>query len=109
MENKDWIALAALLFGVLNALYLYVSQSRRATKADIDNHGERLTKIEATIATLPSKDSFHALEMNVESVKGSIRVLEEGLKPVQNGIGRLERFIENIEFSTPTSARRKSK
>lgn len=93
METREWIAAAALLFTVINALYLYISQASRATKGDVREHGDRLTMLEAKVDSLPSKDGFHRLELDVADVKGSQRVMEAELKPIASAVQRIEKFL----------------
>ncbi len=101
MEAKEWISLAALIFTVGNALYLYISTASRATKGDVTKHGERLTMLEAQVASLPSKDGFHRLELDVADVKGSQRVMEAELKPIAASVQRIEKFLlESVNKST---------
>ena len=93
MGAKEWIALAALVFTIGNSLYLYISNTSRARQADLNKHGDRLTKLEARVDALPSKDGFHRLELDVADVKGSQRVMEAELKPIAASVQRIEKFL----------------
>jgi hypothetical protein len=93
MEAREWIALAALVFAIGNSLYLYISTASRATKGEVSKHGERLTMLEARVDSLPSKDGFHRLELDVADVKGSQRVMEAELKPIASAVQRIEKFL----------------
>lgn len=101
MEIRDYVAIASLAltaFALLAAFF-------RASKDEVRKHADRLTKIEAALEALPSKDGFHKLELDVSEVKGSMRVLEEGLKPLAAGMARIERFMDHITFEAPPKAR----
>lgn len=118
METRDIIAEVALAWAVISTVYIFLANTSRASKKDmaenqaavdgaLKKHSERLTKLEAVIDGLPSKDSFHKLELDVSDVKGSMRVLEEGLKPLAAGMMRIERFIERIQLDSATTRRPK--
>lgn len=107
IEVKDWIAAAALVFAIFNALVLYISQASRAAKSEVRGHGDRITKIEAQIDGLPSTDSFHKLELELSEMRGSLRVQETQQTTLINGMARIERFMEALEFNPPVRARQK--
>ena len=98
MDTRDYVSVATLAL----TLFTLFAAFFRASKDTVSKHAERLTIIEAQLASLPSKDSFHKLELDVSEVKGSMRVLEEGLKPLSAGMARIERFMDQIMFESPS-------
>ena len=93
METKDWVALAALAFTVINTMAIYIVNASKLTKGHVESHEGRLTKLESDVKALPSKDAFHRLELDVSEVKGSVRVLETELKPMASSLVRIENFL----------------
>jgi Protein of unknown function (DUF2730) len=116
MEIKDWVAMAALIFTVVNTLSIYLINASKVTKghveshegrltkmegrvAHVDSHEGRIAKLESDVAALPSKDAFHRLELDVSEVKGTTRVLETELKPISSGLMRIEKYL--LEHTLP--------
>ena len=96
MEVRDYVALGSLALTLITLVAAFF----RASKDEVRKHADRLTLIESQLNSLPSKDSFHKLELDVSEVKGSMRVLEEGLKPLSAGMARIERFMDQITFES---------
>jgi Protein of unknown function (DUF2730) len=101
MEVRDYVAIISLALTVFTLFAAFF----RASKDEVRKHGDRLTLIESQLSSLPSKDSFHKLELDVSEVKGSMRVLEEGLKPLAASMARIERFMDHITFEAPAKPR----
>ncbi len=101
MEIKDYVAIASFIL----TLITLVVASLRASKDEMRRYADRLTVVESKIAAMPSKDNMHKLELDLSELKGSVRVMEETIKPLVVGINRIEDFIENIKFAQPVATK----
>lgn len=103
MEGVDWktiIAIAALLWGVVNSFWTRYISAQSVTKHEIEKVSEKATELDhevtalkATVAQLPSKDFVHRIEKNQVALEGDMNVLKEQLEPIGVSVRRIEDFL----------------
>jgi hypothetical protein len=98
---SSWVAIGIT---VLLALYTWYANSQRATKSEVGDHGNRLTKLESAVESLPNKDTFHRLELDVTEIKGTNRVHEEKLNAIGATTQRIEKWL--LDNSEPKTTRK---
>lgn len=97
---KEWLGLIALAISFLGTVYAWLttrskenSEHLSKLSGTVDNHKERIQKIESELAHLPSKDDVTALRLAISDMGGTIGRLDEGMKGIKNTIGRVENFL----------------
>lgn len=88
------------LVGLASLFYTIVSNRGKAAEARVTMLETRIalqerlmTEVKGELEHVPGKDSAHRLEMSVERIEGSFRVLEERLKPMASTVERLQEFL----------------
>ena len=97
---SSWVAIGTT---ILLAVYTWFATSQRATKTDITTHSARLAAVEAELKSMPTKDSFHQLELAVAEVKGTVRAQEKELNTISATTTRIEKWL--LDSSTKRTAR----
>jgi uncharacterized coiled-coil protein SlyX len=59
----------------------------------VDRLEDRVTRAESEIAHLPDKDVTHRLEMTVSELRGDVRALTEGIKPIRAIADRVQEAL----------------
>ncbi len=93
------IALSQLLTFALTVWNL-VSSGSRANAKTLEKHGEVLTNLELRVAAtekaleeIPHRKDFHSLELQMSTLRGSMNVLAESLKPMQAITERMQEIM----------------
>ena len=94
-------AILAVIGAVVFILGLYFS-TKFATRSAVDaamkrldEHGQRIDRLEATVETMPGKDDYHGLVREFERQRGEISALTATLKPVADSVRRIEDYLLN--------------
>lgn len=79
---SQWVSLAALLLGIGNLLWAWISRpardvGKRVDDLDtrIDDHGQRIQRIEADISHLPTKNDVHQLDQKLIAVTTELNMI----------------------------------
>lgn len=59
-----------------------VVETKSQVNVRVDGVEDRVVKIEATMAHLPSKEATHHLELSLTEMRGELRTLAERIKPI---------------------------
>lgn len=97
-----WTSAALAVIGaVVFVLGLYFS-TKFATRSAVDaamkrleEHGQRIDRLEATVETMPGKDDYHGLVREFERQRGEMQALTATLKPVADSVRRIEDYLLN--------------
>ena len=94
-------AILAVIGAVVFILGLYFS-TKFATRSAVDaamkrldEHGQRIDRLEATVETMPGKDDYHGLVREFERQRGEMQALTATLKPVADSVRRIEDYLLN--------------
>ena len=96
MEPVTWSMISALVAGAAFALGLWNTLTKRPMREFDDlrraarAHDERLTKVEAELEALPEAAQFHDMRVLMATIKGSIDVIAERIKPVEATLNRIQ-------------------
>lgn len=98
---KSWLSLLALAISVGSSLWMIVSSGAKKTAGDLADFkkqdaeekatmmtaitrlGERVQSLEGEMRHLPTRESQHRIEVNMEKMNGRLDVLTEALKPIK--------------------------
>lgn len=118
MDGVNWgwgIAGVALAWNIINTVYTWYATTQSVTRREIEKlmgdttvFGNRLTKIEADMRSMPSAAQFHELDKKVTEVSGAIRTMEAEMKPTAISVKRIEDFLLNGHLAQvlPTRSKR---
>lgn len=92
--NYGWlIAGLALGWSVLNTAYTWYNNTQSATKRDVDQHGRDINQLQITIQNMPTKDSFHQLEISVTRLEGQSTAQGKELQAIFGAVQRIEKYL----------------
>lgn len=99
-----WQAIGAVgaLLGIANLLLTWVNLSRQPTETkmaelecDVENHGERIAKVENTIQHMPTQNDLHGVKLQLTEMIGSLRVVQSELAASNRTMRRVEDHLMN--------------
>lgn len=86
----QWASLAFSVFAFVFAIWRRRDDDVEEFETQLAKGESRLTKLEADMAHLPSKDSMHELQLTVEGMKGQLAVIAERVAPIKAISERLQ-------------------
>ena len=84
--SLGFLNLIAAVRAILSSGERQLDERLRKVESDIDDQQTRLQTIEGEMKHLPSRESQHRIELNMERINGRLDTLNESLKPIkENG------------------------
>lgn len=103
------VAAASFIFMVMSARGKATNDRVAAIEAKLETKGsgetlgllvgkvdlaeDRISRLEGTIETLPSRDQTHELALALREMKGELGILTEKLRPISHTTERLQEFL----------------
>lgn len=99
---SQWISILALLLGIANLLWAWVSRPARDVGARVDEaneriddafeglkgHDRRIQRVEDDLRHLPTKHDLHELELKITAIKTE-------LDSIAKVVGRIDDFLRS--------------
>lgn len=100
-ENlQGWLTLLALIIGLANTAWQFLTKDVRASAAKIKEHGKdlaehdrRIQTIESELKHLPSKDEVAKLNIAIAEMRGDIKELDGHMESVTHTVRRIEDYL----------------
>lgn len=99
-ELHPLIASLALLIGIANAVYMWMTAGTRANANQLEELSKRMNQVErrvdkaeTEIRNMPDRDMVHRMELTLTEMRGEIGVLSQRLVPVAAISERLQEFL----------------
>ena len=101
---SKWVGFLALVISVISGWLGLVTRSTKAyddqlTKHDGDliKHDQRIQHMEDQLRHMPTKDEFHDLAVEIERMRGEIKLIASGVASTRAIVERVERYVEKLE------------
>lgn len=86
----QWVALAV---SIATVVFQTVSLRTKASAEKLGDLERRLTGLEGEVRHLPSRDSTHKMEIQLEKMNGQLLIMAERLAPMAATSERLQEFL----------------
>ena len=99
MGSDVWAAISAVVASIALLLSIWNSVTARGRKdfanlsATSDDHGRRLTQVEATMKHIPDSKEFGEMRLAMETLKGQMNVIAERVEPIKAIAERLQETL----------------
>ena len=74
-----------------------IEESRHEATSRLNNHGERLTNLEAAVRAAPRSEAVHDLALSVKELAGDIKALTSRLDATVESVNRIENVSARLE------------
>lgn len=103
-QFSQWVAIVALLIGIGNGLWAWLSRPARDVGARVDEanerideamdglkgHDRRIQRVEDDLRHLPTKKDLHEVELKVNAIKTELDI-------VAKVVGRIDDFLRGTK------------
>lgn len=97
---KDWVATVAAILGFMLSIYAVLTKSSQANtdkivKIDerLDDHSERLQKVEGDIKHLPDTDAVHSMQLSMKDMQIEMATMAAEAQASNRTLRRMEDFL----------------
>lgn len=96
MDSGDYgwvIAGGALLWNIVVTVNSTLASRRTATQRDHTALEQRVISLEQMMKSVPTAENFHALDLAVTEIRGSMNTLAAEFKPTAKSVSRIEEWL----------------